>query len=336
MIKFWKFGLRLHVLVLGLLLSGLAPALPATAQTIWFAPQPRPGDIADYMGLFHADAPWQRAAAHVQVMGVSGHFVMSAPEADLRQIFTDLKRRNIGVQIGVEPLTSPGGRGPSFCSYHVEGYGGPAIPPLVRRLQALGVTPQVFGMDEPLYFGHVFGPEGGKGGCHTPIAALAQDVATKVAQARAAFPGVRFGEVEPLTFSPRDPWFENNAWLHDLSEWFDAYQAAVGDKLAFFRLDLWWNDRWQQHMPALTALLARKGIPLQVIYNASGQDRTDASWIADAVAHFKAFESGPWPKPATAVIQYWTPNPTHVLPESNPLTATGLIDRYLQWQQTGQ
>jgi hypothetical protein len=99
---------------------------------------------------------------------------------------------------------------------------------------------------------------------------------------------------------------------------------------------MWWTKWWQPHIAGVAALLARKGIPFQMIYNASGQDNTDAVWIAHAIDHFKEFESGPWPKPAAAVIQYWTANPTHALPEDNPLTSTGLIDRYVQWQQTGK
>jgi hypothetical protein len=331
MSKLCEFGLRLPVLLLGLWLSGLAVTSSATAQSIWFAPQPRLGEQSDYMDLFRPDAPWRLAASHVEVFAVGGRFLTEAPEADLRQIFSDLKRRNIGLHIGILPLT---GFGPYTCSYGVEGYGGPPMLKFAQRLKALGAEPQVFGMDEPLYFGHVFGSPDGRSGCHTSIAELAREIAIKVAQARTVFPGVRFGDVEPLTFRPGDPWFQNDTWLSDLSDWFDAYQAAVGDKLAFLRLDLWWNMPWQKHMAALTALLARKGIPLQVIYNGNGQDKTDEAWIAHAAAHFKEFESGPWPKPAVAVFQYWTPNPTHVLPESNPLTATGLIDQYVQWRQT--
>jgi hypothetical protein len=309
----------------------------ADAQSIWFAPQPRPDQISDYMSLFRPGAPWQAAASRVDVFQVGGKFLLKGPEDDLRQMFSELKRRHLGLQVGIEPLTAPE-RGPGSCAYRIEGYGGPPALTVARRLKELGGEPQFFGMDEPLYFGHVFGPEGGKRGCHEPIAEIARDVADKVKLVRSVFPGVPFGDTEPLTFRPRDPWFQNDAWLHDLSDWFDAYEAATGEKLAYLRLDLWWNMPWGDHMPALTALLARKGIPLQVIYNGNGNgnDRTDESWNADAVAHFKAFESGPWPRPAAAVFQYWTPYPTHILPESDPLTATGLIDRYVQWQRTRQ
>jgi len=323
-----RFGLTFAILLLG-----FAGATPAASQAIWFSPHPTFGDGSDYLDLFRSNAPWERAASHVQVFETGGRFLVAAPADGLRRMFSDLKRRHIGVEIGWEPLSEPVA---SNCGYGVEGYGGPIGGGLgyARLVKALGAEPQFFGMDEPLYFGHIFGPRNGKGGCHSSIAAIAADVANKIRQIRTVFPGVPVGEAEPLSFNPALPWFDDDRWLSDLSEWFDAYQAAVGDRLAFFRLDLWWNMDWQKHMPALAELLARKGIPLQVIYNGAG--KTDQAWIASAVSNFKAFESGPWPKPAVAVIQYWSPNPTHILPESNPLTGTGLIDRYVQWQQTGR
>ncbi len=331
----WASALPRPAAALCLLLIGVLTGRPLTAQQIWFSPQPRLGAGSDYMDLFHPDAPWQQAASHVAVFEIGGRFLITAPQADLQQIFSDLQRRHIGVQIGVGPLSHAGPAAPANCGYHVEGYSNPNEPlSIAMHVKALGGDPQYFGMDEPLYFGHVFGTPDGKHGCHSSIADIAQDVANKVRAVRTVFPGMRFGDVEPLTFQPGDPWFQNDRWLSDLGNWFDAYQAAVGDKLAFLRLDMWWTKWWQPHMPALIALLKQKGIPLQVIYNGSGQDRTDPAWIAGAIAHFKEFESGPWPRPAAAVFQYWTPIPTHALPESDPLTATGLIDRYVQWQRT--
>jgi hypothetical protein len=323
--------LRRFILALGMLFFGSGTTTSVVAQTIWFSPHPAFREGSDYLDLFRPDAPWQDAASRVRVFETGGRFLIDAPDAGLRQMFNDLERRHIAVEIGFEPLSGPG---PNNCGFGVEGYGGPMGGGLLfaQRVKALGAKPQFFGMDEPLYFGHVFGPENGRDGCHSSIADIAKDVANKVRQIRTVFPGVPFGEVEPLSFRPNQPWFKDNRWLADLSTWFDAYQAAVGDRLAFFRLDLWWGMNWQAHMLDLTALLARRGIPLQVIYNGDG--KTDEIWIASAVSHFKEFETGPWPKPNAAIIQYWSPNPTHVLPEDNPLTGTGLINRYVQWQQT--
>ena len=285
------------------------------------------------MALFQTDAPWKRAAGAVKAFEIPEGMPFSKPSDDLAQITTDLRRRHIDLVVGVSPLTGEGNGEFGKCGYHVEGYGALAGPlSLAQHLAAVGATPRYFDMDEPLYFGHVFDRMGGSFGCRSSITHLALDVATKIRQVRSVFPGVRFGDVEPLTFSDNDPWFKDDAWLADLSAWFDDYEAAVGDKLAFFRIDTWWTPRLPKEMPALTRLLHAKQIPLQIIYDGNGQ-KTDEAWVASAVAHFKQFEFGSWPLPEAAVIQFWGPNPSRVFPETDPLTATGLIDQYLDWRQ---
>ena len=330
-------------------LAALVDAAPVDAQAIWFSPQSRLEAGSDYLDLFRPDAPWKEAASHVEVFELSGHAILGPPappamsDADLSRIFADLKSRHIGLLIGTEPLgrigpvdSTKGPIGPLGCGYHVESYGGPPPLAVAQRAKALGAEPSYFGFDEPLYFGHVYSEGDGIHGCHEPIAEIARRVADVVRQVRAVFPGVKFGDVEPLTFQPEAVWFRDDQWLADLSAWFDAYEAAVGEKLAFFRVDMWWTERYLFYMQSLFDLLARKGVPLQIIYNGDGGDQTDATWIAHAISHFKEFESGPWPNPSAVVFQYWTKNPTRVLPETDPLTATGLIDRYLQWRQTGR
>jgi hypothetical protein len=178
------------------------------------------------MDLFQPDAPWQQVASKVAVYAIGGRFVSTAPDDVLRRIFSDVKRRGSTLHIGILPLTPPDGRrGPASCAYPVEGYGGAPMLQSAQRLKSLGAEPKFFGMDEPLYFGHVF--RDGSRGCNSSIADIARDVAGKVRAARQVFPDARFGDVEPLTFDPRNPWFSNDRWLHDLSDWFDAYEAAT-------------------------------------------------------------------------------------------------------------
>jgi hypothetical protein len=308
---------------------------PASGQSIWFAPQPRLGQNSDYMDLFEPNAPWQQVASKVQVFAVGGQFVIYTPDDVLRRIFSDVNRRGLMLHIGILPLTPPDGKyGPGGCGYHVEGYGGQPMPKFALRLKSLGADPKYFGLDSPLYNGHVF--HEGQRGCNSSIADIAQDIAGKFKAARQVFPDVRFGDVEPINFNPLNPWFRDDRWLHDLGEWFDAYEAATGDKLAYFRLDMWWKMPWQEHMQTLSDLLKRKGIPLQVIYDASGKQPTDAAWNDSAASHFKEFESGPWPKPDAAVFNYWTQPPVRVLPETDPTTVTGLVARYIKWRQSQQ
>lgn len=186
--QLWRELQRLGVAVCILLLcAGLAT--PAASQAIWFSPLSGPTGPKDYMDLFRPDAPWQFAAAHIKVFEIAyGMVASTASDADLKTIFADLRRRHIDLMVGLAPLSGPG-QGPGACGYHVEGYGAHGTPyALARKLKALGAEPRYFGMDEPLYFGHVFGPQGQLRGCHSPIPDIAKDVADSVRQVRTFFP----------------------------------------------------------------------------------------------------------------------------------------------------
>jgi hypothetical protein len=276
------------------------------------------------MELFQPDAPWQQAASHVKVFSISSAKLMDPSVAkDLPNILADLRRRQIALDIGLLPLS---GMGEGNCGYRIEGYSAPGQPlSYARRLKAAGAEVSYFSMDEPLYYGHVSNL---KGTCHTSIADLVKDVALKVKQVQSVYPGVGFGDVEPMGIP-----YAN--WLADLEQWFDAYQAATGQPLAFFRVDMQWNGPyWQAQMQQLGRLLQRKGIPLQVIYNGAGNAGSDEAWIAQATSHYKQYETSGLPHPDAVNFQCWTQNPTHSLPESDPRTMTGLIDQYVQWKKT--
>jgi hypothetical protein len=300
---------------------GFAAMQSAQAQSVWFSPW---GLSTGFMALFKESAPWQRAASSIQAFEISDEMTYKWNDGDLTQIFTDLRRRNIDLVVGIQPLN---GQGPGRCGYHVEGYGtetGPGIN--ARHISSLGAVPRYYVMDEPLYYGHFFDREGENFACRLPIAEVAREVGEKFKLVRTVFPQVRFGDVEPLMGF-------KNSWLPDLETWFDAYETATGDKLAFFRLDMSWGLKWQERIPMLVSLLQKKGIPLQVIYNGNGNLTSDEAWIQSAVTNFQAYESDGRAPPDTAVIQYWTAHPSRVLPETDPKAATWLINRYNEWRQ---
>jgi hypothetical protein len=232
-----------------------------------------------------------------------------------------LSRRNIDLAVGIAPLS--GGR--NRCGYHVEGYSADGEPAAIaQRMRQLGGNPRFFSLDEPLYYGHRFDRSGGRMGCKASIDDVARDVARKVRQLRAVFPEAVIGDGEPF---PAD-----GDWLADLEEWFNAYQRETGSSLAFLRLDMAWHQRWQQTLPELTALLRRKNIALQVIYNGNARASSDAAWMTSAVQHFQDFEA--ITRPAVAAIQFWTERPSRILPETNHTSATWLINRYIEWRDT--
>ena len=287
------------------------------AQTIWFSPH---FGTADYADLFRPDAPWQQVGTRISVFSASGYQLLSPSWSnELPNMLADLHRRHIGLEVGFLPLT---GQGEGSCGYHVEGYSAPGQPLSdAKRLKAAGADISHFAMDEPLYYGHVFN---GKNACHSSIEDIAKDVATKVKQVQSVYPEATFGDVEPVGIP-------DTAWLSELEQWFDAYLTATGSKLAFFRVDMQWSANWQAQMRPLALLLRRKGIPLQVIYNGSGNAGSDEAWTAQAVKHFHDYETSDLERPEVAVFQSWTVNPTHVLPESDPRTMTGLVLQYIYW-----
>jgi hypothetical protein len=311
-------------MISGLLLAAPALGRAASAQEIWFSPSSGPTGLKDYMSLFQPDAPWQQAASHVKAFGIGGWLLLHGSDADLIQIFTYLRRHHIGLLAGIGPVSGS----PDRCGYHVEGYSAAGDPHRVAvRIKNLGGDPQYFGMDEPLYYGHIFGRAGQTFGCHWSIPDLARDVGSKVRQIRSVFPNAQFGEVEPFGFP-------DTTWQSDIAAWVDAFQAATGFKLAFFRLDVVWTRPWQADLPALAQLLREKGIPLQVIYDSLGRDRSNDEAAADVVERFQEVETALGHEPDAVAFQSWTKYPDRALPESDPNTMTGVIDRFVAWKRS--
>ena len=296
-------------------------ASPAGAQQVWLSPRTGGNGQPDFWDLFHRGAPWQDVARHISALEIgSGQF---GTKAHLRRMAAFLLRRHIMLGVGMLPLTS---RDWNVCGRGVEGYSAPTQPLAnALRLKSFDVDPDYYVMDEPLWYGHLYD---GSAACHASINAIAEEVAKKVRQVRSVSPGVQIGDVEPISAL----WQKRpHRWAATLAAWLEAFRAATGTKLAFFRLDMVWRgEAWRAHVAELSGLLRRAGVPLQIIYNSG--THTDAAWTARAAVHFKEFESGPWPLPAVAVFQCWTPNPSRLLPEKNSATMTGLVRNYILWK----
>src|SRR3977135_1851534 len=73
----------------------------ASAQQVFFEPrEPQApwthvqGD-PDWNGFFRADAPWRRAASHIQVLNLTAAYVSDASDDDLRAVAAGLAARRI-------------------------------------------------------------------------------------------------------------------------------------------------------------------------------------------------------------------------------------------------
>ena len=172
-------------------------------------------------------------------------------------------------------------------------------------------------MDEPLYFGHFYSRQNA---CHSELPTLIQQVAQRVKEVRSVFPNVRIGETEPIMAVTQ-------GGLAELEQWLDLYEQATGEPLSFMTLDMDWDAQWRPRISAVVDLLRSKRVAVQIIYNGSGRATSDEEWTDQAVGRFLAFEA--IRKPDVATFTSWNPHPTHLLPESDSRTLTGLVYRYI-------
>ena len=85
----------------------LASTIPTGATEIWLGAMYRTRDEnakwtsqSDFMQMFQPNAPWQKAASHVKVLLVSANVLLAASDAELQQVFSDIKQR--GIVLGAE------------------------------------------------------------------------------------------------------------------------------------------------------------------------------------------------------------------------------------------
>ena len=287
-------------------LAGVDPFVRAVTQ---------PGTPSDYQSLFSPKAAWSRAAAQVAVFKTSTQWLLNAPDADLREMFNDLRARHIA--LAFEGLMIPHLQA---CGQGVEGYSGPGeIARVAERVRTLGGRIDAVAMDEPLWYGHHYlGPQH----CAASIEAVARSLAQNVAVLRAAFPNIRIGDIEPL--DPLAP----QAWADEVIHFADAFRAATGRPLDFVHLDIPWQSPWQSALARLQQRLHAAHLPIGIIYNGDESDQTDLAWTQHASARAVQVEDGPSALPDQAILQSWMRHPSRMLPEDQPGTMTNLLLDY--------
>ena len=264
----------------------LAP-LRVWATEIWlggFDPVMRSilqGSASDYYAMFEPDAPWPRAASHLNVFQITGSLAGGGPEDELRRIFTDLQRRKIALALEIAPLTAT-----RECGQRVEGSRTSGeVARLVQRIRRLGGDLRYVAMDGPLSAGHIYS---GANACRTSVPALAQEVAATVNVIRQAFPAAKVGDIERIGFAdPPD-------LINQIVQWTEAYKHAVGEPPAFLRTDMLWSGPWRQQLARLEPRLpTTAGIELSIIYNGDGSDLSGLAWTNHAEQRFADIETDP-------------------------------------------
>jgi hypothetical protein len=76
----------------------------------------------DYMDLFRSDSGWKTVEGSIRVSKIGPGFVQQGAEADLRLIFSELKKHNIKLAVEIGMATRSG-----HCNENTEAYGAPGL-----------------------------------------------------------------------------------------------------------------------------------------------------------------------------------------------------------------
>lgn len=300
-----------------------------TRPLIWFAPhaETRLPDFmkgsADYFDLFAPNAGWSAAAERVQVFQTCDNLCLAREPTDdeIQTVLDGLARRGMAFAMELPPLPHPlaGGRNTECGSPGIEGFGGEFSLQTLQRIKSLGGRVDLIAFGEPFAHGTLYE---GPNACLWSIERVAAELVEFVRAVREVHPDVIFGDTEPAWNGPFVGAAEIGAWL-------DAYAAAAGEPLGFFHLDVdWTRDGWQTVAREIEDAVRARGVPFGIIYNGGDGETSDADWLQLSAERAYEFEQLSGGDPDHVIFQSWHFYPTRVLPESDPATFTGLLNRY--------
>lgn len=323
---------RLLILSSSLLLPFELLAGPPTGATeVWLGPQ-SPKRAVDFLDMFTPDAPWKQAAAHVNVFKLYEGYLIDAPQDHVDKIVADLNRRHISIALegGLMNVGEGSANPPPPCGGwgRVEGYSVPKAAMLVaNKVKKAGGYIKYFAMDEPVWYGHYYQGQPGHLGCHSSVDEIVKVMESNLRVYTDAFPGIVVGDIEPTNLA------EQQNWQAEFSAFSNRFREATGTPLAFLHLDvLWETPNKERSVAALfryAETLKRQGYlgKIGIIYNGSGN--TGELWIQSAHDKILSIEVKDALRPDQAIIQSWSPYPTHTMPDSSPNSLTSLVNFYV-------
>jgi hypothetical protein len=284
-------------------------SIPGSVWLFAIPPLPPGSDLpfadgaVDYLDLWKPDAQWADAASKLSVFEINGN------PADI-SIAKDVSPRGMKLAFAIGAFSA----GDLGCGFGVEGYDF-GLEPLWSVRDAGGHI-DLLVLDEPYAFGV---RDQSPGACHFTLEEAAQQASRFTAMVRDYDPTILIGEDEPL-------WADISA--DDIGNWLDAYAAASGHPMAFLHLDPDWTlPDWPTRLRAAEDAARQRGVPVAPTYN--GSDATsDAEWTDRAMERAYTYEEVSGGKPDHVTFESWFEHPDYLLPDSDPTTFTGLINRY--------
>jgi hypothetical protein len=303
-----------------------APPTPAPtpfpiAGSLWFGPLPplpagstlpfNDGSV-DYFDLWKSGAAWPNAESRTGVFKVYSSWVMNyASSNQLAKVVNGVAAAHIQLALEIGAFDANG----VGCGQGVEGFDGTLDA--LKKIRNAGGHVDIVSFDEPYAFGV---RDTGANACHWSVGQAAYAAVTFVNQLRKFDSHMLIGDTEPM-------WAGISA--DDIGGWLDAYAQATGRPMDFLQLDADWSQAdWATTFKSVEAAARSRGVPVAPIYN-GGDATSDADWTNLAMERAFEYEQVVGGKPDFVTLQSWMDKPDHVLPETDPTTFTGLIDRYL-------
>jgi hypothetical protein len=318
-------------LVLGLLALSLSlgPTLAATAggPEIWFnlTNYTQSNGVDGPQGwnrLFvEPDAPWPSFMDHVQVVAATG--IAQTPVDVLAKTFAKLKQHH--VKFAIESLAQSWVNEPP-CGHGVESfYDPPGARKVAEKIKATGGELAYVAMDEPLFYGRYYS---GHDACHSSIDNVAERAAAIIREYKKVFPNVVVGDVEPFPAIT-----DQSNWRDEYQRWLQAFNAAMGQPIAFLQVDInWRRPNWQQSLKQTTDFAKAERLRLGIIYNADiGKDAgTSEDWLVSAATNLGKIETQMRIEPDQAVFHSWGRFPQRLITDQSGPGEDYLVKLYLQ------
>ncbi len=280
---------------------------------------------ADYLDLFHPDAPWASSAAKLKGLKISTQMAFRGTDEQLKTVIQGLKARHIGMSIELGLLTYSDA--PPSCGKGSEGIGREAAPGrpssaerVAKRLVALGGKLDYIELDEPVTWGYsrVGKTRAGYPYCHKSIDALVNDMAPQIGTLRQYFPDIQFGLVDSI----------NSRWPdlpRGILSLIDTMDRELHVKIGFVHTDVAWDSDWRPGLQVLAQGLRARGVRFGIICDAALKSPTDEAWTDLALKQCRDVNDDPKTRLDDFMVQSWVPQPTHYLPETRPGTTTWLL-----------
>ena len=303
----------------------LVSNLPAHAQKVWLAgvdsvnaaDRLRLGQSSsgsnDFMDLFKPDAPWKETTKSIQIFKVSHRFLDASTDDQLKTVIDDLRRRHIALGFSAQIMAAT-----RQCGKGLPGSSSKASIQLAAdRVKRLGGTIEYVAFDSPVAFGH-FNILDKPNACNYSIPDLVRNIAPQIEILKAAFPDIKFGDVESLNS-------HTVGWLATYLAFAREFQAQTGAPLSFLQADIIWFDNWRPQLVEWKRRIRAAGLSYGVVIDGSGIDKSDAVWTNHAVERYQMVTHDPAIAPDVVVFQSWNDYPTRFLPESRPGTLTWVV-----------